>query len=498
MGKASRTAEDLKLEINRFLGSCRNPALLEPGEATIELRNGCYSVEHRHGRLLVEAWDDERNLARRVVGLERASPGRMDLRIERFGKRRGTITLLDQARPVSVPATLQAGRRLFREQFRQFLRRQYPGWKLESLSTEPDLERTLSPVYPRASLRQANRVWAAIGAPEGAGAGHGALTYGLIWLDYLRHREAGRVVEGLALFLPAGHENATCLLWRRLSRRAARYAIFLYSPDGLERSIDPRDHGNLESQLKTWHSGASELPAEVGQSLAGIDGAQCVPSGDGEIGIRINGLEIGRWARDRLLLGVDRKRPVRRQVAQRLRQLAAGVMGLRAAASHPGNRIFARSPEAWLEAQVRRSILKLGANLLPSPVYGQVPAMTGGDRGVLDLLAVDRTGRLAVIELKATSDPGLPLQALEYWMRVRHHSDLGEFGDRGYFPGVSLSKELPRMVLVAPALEFHPTTETLLRYIDPTVPIERIGVGSQWRGEFKVVLRVLGASKPGI
>jgi hypothetical protein len=181
-----------------------------------------------------------------------------------------------------------------------------------------------------------------------------------------------------------------------------------------------------------------------------------------------------------------------------MRELAEGVARLRTAAAHPDNRIFSRSPEAWLESQVRGSMDKLGADLLASPVYGQVPAMTGGDRGVLDLLAAERGGRLTVIEIKASSDPGMPLQALEYWMRVRHHNDLGEFGEHGYFPNVSLSKEPPRLVLLAPALEFHPTTETVLRYIDPAIPIERIGVGSHWREKFRVVLRVLGSSKPGI
>ena len=66
-------------------------------------------------------------------------------------------------------------------------------------------------------------------------------------------------------------------------------------------------------------------------------------------------------------------------------------------------------------------------SLLPEPVYAQVLAFSGGERGVLDLLAVDRAGRLAVLELKAAADPHLPLQALDYWMRVRWHLERGEF-----------------------------------------------------------------------
>jgi hypothetical protein len=107
----------------------------------------------------------------------------------------------------------------------------------------------------------------------------------------------------------------------------------------------------------------------------------------------------------------------------------------------------------------------------------------------MDLLAVDRDGRLAVLELKVDQEIHLPLQALDYWMRVKWHLDRGEFAARGFFPGITLSPELPRVLLVAPAMEFHPTNETVLRYLKPEIPIERIGIGLEWKRELKVVYR---------
>ena len=56
-----------------------------------------------------------------------------------------------------------------------------------------------------------------------------------------------------------------------------------------------------------------------------------------------------------------------------------------------------------------------------------MPAFAGVERGILDLLAVDHTGRLAIVELKASADLQLPLQALDYWIRVKWHLDRGEF-----------------------------------------------------------------------
>jgi hypothetical protein len=152
--------------------------------------------------------------------------------------------------------------------------------------------------------------------------------------------------------------------------------------------------------------------------------------------------------------------------------------------------------ESWLESQLRRHLEEIEPALLTSPVYGQVPAFAAGERGVLDLLAVERTGRLAVLELKASQDLHLPLQALDYWLRVRWHLERGEFKARGYFPGIELRQDPPRLLLIAPSLEFHPTTGTILRYFSPAVPVERIGLGVEWRKGLKVAFRQSGAAQP--
>ena len=68
-------------------------------------------------------------------------------------------------------------------------------------------------------------------------------------------------------------------------------------------------------------------------------------------------------------------------------------------------------------------------------MYRQAPAFAGGDRSVMDLLAVDHAGRLVVVEVKASEDLHLPLQALDYWIRVRWHAQQQDFRRCGYFPG---------------------------------------------------------------
>ncbi|MGH9701493.1 MAG: hypothetical protein ACRD52_18810, partial [Candidatus Acidiferrales bacterium] len=116
-------------------------------------------------------------------------------------------------------------------------------------------------------------------------------------------------------------------------------------------------------------------------------------------------------------------------------------------------------------------------------------ALEAGDRGVLDLLGVTRRGRLVVMELKASEDIQLPLQAVDYWLRVRRHQGQGDFEHNGYFAGKQLDPAPPLVWLVAPGLRFHPTTDILLKYLAPEIRVTRIGINENWRRGVKVVLR---------
>jgi hypothetical protein len=145
-------------------------------------------------------------------------------------------------------------------------------------------------------------------------------------------------------------------------------------------------------------------------------------------------------------------------------------------------------PEAVIEDEIRQQIQVLDERQCPDPVYGQVPSFSGSDRGILDLLAVDYTGRLTVIELKAAESVHLPLQALDYWLRVKWHLERGDFTRLGYFPGVTLQNTPPRLVLAGPALRFHPSNERLLTYFRPDIEVARIGLAEGF-GSIRVLYR---------
>lgn len=499
MESTSRELAAIADEIRRFIAGCAEPALLEPGEAPFALPAETHSLTLSGGRLAIEAWDDRRTLHRRVLGIRERRPGRLELEISRLGNRRGKLFLLDQRHSGSEAVSRRGGRQQFRERFRRFLHRQFPGCRIERLSSEPDLEHTLSPVFPRALIRQRGVAWAAIGAPPDPESSDRALAFGLIWLDYLRNSVRRSPIQGLILLLPAGRQHATCLRLQALDPKAASFLVYVYTPDETESPIDPQDFGNITTRLSPWRGGTGQANPAADDELARIPDLRRIPGNSGDVSYRFRGLEIACRRCGRLLVGIDRKRPVTGDAAREIRALVEQLRRFRSPASGArSNPLFSRAPENWLESSVRDSIQLIDPALLPEPVYGQVPAVIGGDRGVLDLLAVTRAGLLVVIELKASADLQLPLQALDYWLRVRYHGSRGDLERNGYFPGIGLSAAPPRLLLVAPSLEFHPTTEVLLRYFDPAVPVERVGLAPEWRKRIRVVFRLSGAVKPGI
>ena len=348
--------------IRRFLAAARQPALIEPGEERFLLAGDTYALEWHGNRLLLQAWDQRRNLARRIVGVHEEKTGYLELIIERFGGLEGRISLLDVAR-AGASRSRREPRLVFREQFRRALRRQFPDWRLVELSSEANLEESLSPAYPRALIRNGGSGWAAIASPPGATSG--VLTFGLIWLDYLRKRERRITVEGLALFLPQAEAKAACLRLPFLNPRAARFAAFVYTPDGYEDRLDPADYGNLATRLDDCSSLAPERPAQVAAwigRLSELPFVERIARQDGSLSLRVRGLEFARATGTDLLFGLEHKSAARESNIDEIEELARGIARLRAPrAAERANPMWRRESGADRCVFARRAHLRAGA-----------------------------------------------------------------------------------------------------------------------------------------
>ena len=460
------------------------------------LAPGRFRVEAQRGKVLLEVWDESRSIVRRILEIRRQTPGELVLAYQRFGSGQGLVRLLASAKGVTE-LEREAMRSRFAARLRKLLAQTFPGWKLKQLTAERDLERSLSAQAARAVLSRGQTDWAVVGCAEeeGEAAAAAALAQGLAWLDSQRQRGARskRLVAGLKLFLPERYVQTTGLRWRFLNGELAAFELFAFSPQDTVLRAEQSEYANLRTELPMPCPTVTAPPEALGllRRLGGRSGVEMAVRPRVGITCRINGLEFARAGPEGAVFGRGNSwEPLVPESLPQAERLAQEIARLRATDStnrrHP---FYTAQAERWLESLLVRDIGVLSSELDPRFVYSQVPAVAGRQRGIIDLLALTRTGRLVVIELKASADPNLPLQALDYWMRVKWHQERGEFRRLGYFPGVELRAEPPLLWLVAPVFEFHSMTSLLLRYLSPEVPVRRIGLNQIWRQSLQVVQR---------
>jgi hypothetical protein len=447
---------------------------------------------------LVHVWSGERNLIRRVVGVAQRAPGRIILEVQRMGRSKpGRLEIFAAEAPRTAA---RVTREKFRARFRRLLEQQFPDARIDSITTTPDRNRSFSGVYTRGLMTEGSLQWAFLGvsAAENSSAVDGILTYGLLWLAWARLHTQSRVVVGLRIFVPEGKGQT---LQQRTPGLApsAHLQIFEFSEaGGHARLLDECDGGNFESWLtprRDWERALAggcdfleRVRARVANTANAIDAS--VAAGSGEVVARFRGLAFARFREGRVLYGVDDDlRELRgaswEPLDDLLRQLDFYRGGL---SEEPGHPLYRAAPERWLETLVMADPAKLDARLDPRYLYSQVPAVAA-DRGLLDLLSVTHDGRLVVIELKASEDIHLPLQAVDYWLRVRRHQREGDFPVYGYFPGVVLDERPPLLWLVSPGLRFHPTTDAILGQLAAEIPVTRMSLNEKWRRGIRVVHR---------
>lgn len=452
------------------------------------LRDSEYSLEIRSDRLWIDVWHENRNLSRRIVSIEGRGTGMLDCSIHRFGGAVGKISFLDLDRPQTAHRTLFGARHSFGEQFRRMLCRQLPGWELRSLSSGMDLQRSFSPLFPRARLTRGQHQIAAIACPD---AMHepAFLTFALLWFAHLReHAERKIAATSLHLFLPEGAGTLTAHRLHWMAGRELGTRIFLFNVHGAAGEVEPDDLGNLDTSVKSRYKRSYVSPhvQELLRRLALLEGVGVCPELSGALSMRFRGIEFARFEEDHLFLGIESKEKIAADGLSRVEQFA---QQLRMVAPE-----LTPQPERWLESAVRSSINALDPALREEPVHSQVLSLSGRDRDSIDLLAVSHSGILDVLELKAVDDIHLPMQALDYWMRVVWHAERRELDH--LFPGLTLRAEPPRLLLVAPAISFHSANQTVLRYFSPEIDVERIGINSDWQNKLRVVLRLRRGEQP--
>jgi len=494
--------DELKERIELFLLGLRRPVLTEPGKEVMDLSAGGYSFSTEYNKLLWHVWNERANLVRQITGIHKEGAGRMELRFRRFGKGPPGVLVVTDSRAAAEQLERRAARSQYAQQLRRHLAQLFPQWKAETITSEPDLKNSFSGLYTRGVLARGQQAWAVIGAgeQEDPQSAEGILTYGLIWLDSLRRRDPAnrdRVFEGLKLFVPHQRASTTLQQLGWLDTNVARYEV--YETGNEIRRCDPADVGNLKTAFAPAggafalrppaHSPADRMIERITELSSAIE----IHTGPGNFRVlTLQGLTFAKETPRGVVFGVGRAETLAEDSNFRqVKKLVGTIQRHRRAESedrrHP---YFRLQPEKWMQSILVRQIRALGCDLAPDALYEQVPASSGAEGGLMDLLAATSQGRLAVVEFKASEDIHLPLQALDYWMRVRWQQQRGELERQGYFPQRQLSPQPPLLLLVSPALQFHPTCETILRYFTPSIEVVRLGLNENWRDRIQVVFRM--------
>lgn len=511
--------ERIAAALEGFLADHPRAVVLEDGKAIFDMREAKYSLTTEHGRCTLHLWGEERNLVRRVSAATMRN-GALRLSTLRFGQTKPQTLELVADRDRRTPSTREAARVKYLRILERVLARNFPEFRSDAFRTAMDLEKSFGPAYARGSLVQGQKAWAviAVNDEETQATVDGILTLGILWLQHCRESGDGRrTYQGLKVIVPRDMATLTLSRLAWLNPGVAQWELWELNQTTEElEQRDAADHGNLTTRLA--HAPNEQTARErfadaAGRVMALVPDAmrevveQRIRSGT-ELAFLVYGLEFARIrmgysgnsfnSAQEITFGAGaNETPLTDTNENDLRELVAQLFARRTAGGDKRDSLYRMQPERWLESVLRRDIEPLDVRLNPAHVYTQVPAFAAADRGMLDLLGVTGDGRLAVIELKADEDLHLALQGLDYWVRVRWHhlqnpdqmTGLGEFQRHGYFGGVYLSAEAPRLYLVAPALRVHPATEIVLRHLSPRVEWILVALDERWRSKVKAVWR---------
>lgn len=502
----------LARSLQEFLVEARSGVVIEDGQIMFDLDSAQYSISSERGRCLLHLWSPERNVVREVLEAE-LKQGALVLSVRGFAKARPHKLEICRDRDRRAPAAKKAARSRYARLLERILRRHAPDWALDKpgLSTSMDLERSFSPVYARGLLRKGRSALAVLGVnqEETRSAVDAALTFGLLWLEACREREAGRsVVEGLRLFVPQGSSTTLQIRLANLDRQRAKFQLNeLEESDEAFAEIDYSDQGNINTRLVRCPDQANvqsrfASAAEKVRSLA--PQAESVALSSAEISFRLHGLEFARarsanlpgsfQVTDEIVFGVGGfEARLGEENEDTFAEFVRTIVEARTLHGDRRDPLWRMYPERWLESLVVKDVSAIDSRLDSTHVYSQVPAFSASDRAMIDVLTCTRTGRLAVLELKADEDIHLPLQGLDYWARVNWHQQRGEFQQYGYFAGVELAPRPPLLFLVAPSLRVHPAVDTVLRYVSPEIEWTLVGVDERWREGIRVIYRKTAA-----
>jgi hypothetical protein len=470
--------------------------------ASVPLRKGEWELSTAHGRLHFAYWT-ERGLRtwRLLAWAWQDERLRMDV-TRRMGAERATLELVPRASARAGVEAVRAARLRLCAQLAQLACAELPGAQVERVRLSAGARRTEPGRYARIVLRTRGELLAVSGPVVTTGAGDvdALLTSALLWWLRLQRQARFAGLRRLCLIVPRELTEATT---HRLAllRAEVRTDISVYERDEAWQALTavnvpalPQLFAAPPRSLKAPRVDLSETAARIIELAP--DAIDTVRARYGET-LRYHGLAFARvrrtLGREHVWFGTSARQLLTAdnwpELAKLLDELATHR---RADAPDHRHALYRAAPEAWLESLLRRDITQLDPGLILAPLHAQfraAPKPSSGARPV-DLLALRRDGRLAVIELKVSEDAALPLQGADYWRRVEAHRHAGHIASAHLFGDLPIADEPPLVYLAAPVFRFHRAFHILARCITPEIEMYRFDLNEDWRAGVRVVRRL--------
>jgi hypothetical protein len=475
--------------------------------AAVELRRGEWELRVAGGSLVFVYWGESGGRAWRVVAWRAEGEGLYLEVCKRSGAGGALLSLVPRALVATVRETVAGARRAECARLAALVC-EVAGARLEHACLSPGARRGEPGRWARILLK----MWAAgvservaVAAPVvavGAEAVESFLASALLWFERLSASERG--ARRLRLVAPQALASAVCErlpLLRESLRERVSVHVLRESECGLPALAAPTLEELLAAPAPRLARTSPSSPGELAASIIALAPAEidCVRARHGET-LRFQGLPFARVrrvaGREHLWFGVGARRALYGEGSDPdfLHLLAALKEHRRAGASARRHALYRAAPEAWLEALLRRDVMRLDPGLRLAPIHAQFRASRGAGAAAaprpIDLLALRRDGRLVVVELKVAEDAALALQGADYWRRIAAYHRGGQLRRARLFGEAEISDELPLVYLVAPMLRFHRRFHTLAHVIRPELEMYRFDLNEDWRAGVRVVRRV--------
>ena len=277
------------------------PIVVEDGTTLFDLQTARYSLSTDHGKCVLHLWSEERNCVRRVLDAQPKSEV-----LKAVGAAPGaaaSATSWKSAGDVTIARRRRRSRSAlaYHRTLERVLRREYPGATITPLTSTVDLERSFGPIYARGAIHQGTSAWAVLGVneQETQASVDASLTIGILWLDYLRQRDAERRhVAGLKLFVPIKRSAMVRERMAHLNHAAASWQLYeVDAKTSTVEAVDTGDIGNISTRLVHCPDNAAALQRfaasieHVRELVAGTEVHVLSPA---EISFRLFGLEFAR------------------------------------------------------------------------------------------------------------------------------------------------------------------------------------------------------------